>query len=269
MIDIHKIIKIIKKINQKYLIILVITVSLILLAFAISPNKKQKVNINKLPTAKTNTVNSTTAQVVGQKALNDSKNDDGTTTRTIQENIVLPYSVNTTYKSNMAPGTTALVKGINGSRLDTYSITDDSQGNVLSKKLIRSQVVAEPVVEEDVVGTAQFNLNKDILNSTSAGVACLLSYYNTNPDCMTAPVFYSFSQIEISNINYIYCLSDSESLCPSDTKNKNLNGIMKVDNNIFVYNNQQFRTDARKGGGVNTLLTQQDCNDFGLACASW
>ena len=86
---------------------------------------------------------------------------------------------------------------------------------------------------------------------------------------MTAPVFYSFSQIEISNINYIYCLSDSESFCPSDTKNKNLNGIMKVDNNIFVYNNQQFRTDARKGGGVNTLLTQQDCNDFGLACASW
>lgn len=188
------------------------------------------------------------------------------TTKEVTEEIEVKYKTETKKDSNKKSGYKEVSqKGVNGLTEVTYKITYDENGKEISKEKVSEKVVKKPVNEIVVVGSADFNTNTSKITGEFIGFMCTESQtaiYDGVKACNDFEPLSQFRAIVIDDsVNYLVVVDD---VAVTPVKIKKNGSLYKG-----IYKGQTYYFDQRGGGGDNTPLTKEVCEQYKLNCGSW
>lgn len=188
------------------------------------------------------------------------------TTKEVTEEIEVKFKTETKKDSSKKSGSKEVTqKGVNGLTEVTYKITYDENGKEISKEKVSEKVVKKPVNEIVVVGSADYNTNTSKITGEFIGFMCNESQtmvYEGEKVCNDFEPLSQFRAIVIDgSVNYLVAV-DEVSVTPVK---------IKKDGALYkgTYKGQTYYFDKRGGGGDNTPLTEEVCEQYKLNCGSW
>lgn len=189
------------------------------------------------------------------------------TTKEVKEEKEIKFKTETKKDANKKSGSKEVVqKGSNGVTEVTYKITYDENGKEISKEKVSEKVITKAVNEIVVVGTADYNTNTAKITGEFIGFACKedqIIDYDGQKGCNDSLPLQNFKAIVINDsINYVISLDEVAITPVKITKDGSLyKGTYKGTTHYF---------DPRGGGGgEETPLTEELCNQYKLNCGEW
>ena len=223
---------------------------------------------------KTNDNNSSTST---NNNSNNSNNTQKTTTKNINVDEPIGYSTQEIQEVNLPRGQRQTSQaGKNGIKRITYKVTYNSNGTEISRTKVSESVISQPVNQIIKVGVSDFNLNTSKLEEEVYVMeGCTESEFvidNNGTYCTTHKIF---SGVVINGTLYLTAYSTSnDQTVQGDIINIRPVIPLKLINNQFgVYNGNYNGTNyyfmPSVGTSPNRALTQNDCDNYGLACGRW
>lgn len=220
---------------------------------------------------KTNDNNSNTS------TNNNSNNTQKTTTKNINVDETINYSTQEIQEVNLPRGQRQTSQaGKNGIKRITYKVTYNSNDTEISRTKVSESVISQPVNQIIKVGVSDFNLNTSKLEQEVYTMeSCIESEFVIDNNGAYCTVPKNFSGVVINGTLYLTAyLTSNDHTVPSDIINIRPIIPLKLTNNQFgVYNGNYNGTNyyfmPSVGTSPNRALTQNDCDNYGLACGRW
>lgn len=190
------------------------------------------------------------------------------TYKEVVETKEIAYKTTKKTNANMKKGTTKTVqKGSKGTKEITYKVKYDEEGKEVSREKISEKVTKEAVNEIIETGAAQFNLKTDKITGSTNGFVCKENQRTDEYGELSCnEMIEGLSMYNATIIGDVYIVTHI-----NEVKVTKPFIITKAEGLLYkgTYNGETLYFDKRAGGGDDTPLTEEKCNELNITCGTW